>query len=73
MLDFRTAILLSDYDCALRSFVVAELLLLFRAENFVNVGLHAGVRDDQPCQQTCFCIDKSFGLSVRPSRTRHRE
>ena len=49
-------------NCALRSFEVAELPLLLRAENFVNVGLHAGVRDDQPCQQTCFCIGESFGL-----------
>ena len=37
-------------NCALRSFEVAELLLLLGAENFVNVGLHAGVRDDQLCQ-----------------------
>src|SRR5579864_6465954 len=49
-------------DCALRSFEVAELLLLLGAENFVNLGLHAGVRDDQPCQQTCFCIGESFDL-----------
>ena len=49
-------------DCALRSFEVAEFLLLVGAEKFVNLGLHAGVRDDQPCQQTCFCIGESFDL-----------
>src|SRR5579872_652972 len=49
-------------DCALRSFEVAELSLLLGAENFVNFGLHAGVRDDQPCQQTCFCIGESPDL-----------
>ena len=49
-------------ECALRSFEIAELLLLFGAENVENLGLHAGVRDDQPCQQTCFCIGESFDL-----------
>jgi hypothetical protein len=49
-------------ECALRSFEIAELLLLLGAENFVNLGLHAGVRDDQPRQQTCFCIGESFDL-----------
>jgi hypothetical protein len=49
-------------DCTLRSFEIAELFLLLGAENFVNLGLHAGVRDDQPCQQTCFCIGESFDL-----------
>jgi len=49
-------------ECALRSFEIAELLLLFGAENCENLGLHAGVRDDQPCQQTCFCIGESFDL-----------
>lgn len=33
-------------DCALRSFEIAELFLLLGAEKFVNLGLHAGVRDD---------------------------
>src|SRR5258708_17991294 len=37
-------------DCARRSFEFPELLLLFGAENVENLGLHAGVRDDQPCQ-----------------------
>ena len=37
-------------ECALRSFEIAELLLLFGAENVENLGLHARVRDDQPCQ-----------------------
>ena len=32
--------------CAVRSFEIAEFLLLLWAENFVNLGLHAGVRDD---------------------------
>src|SRR5690349_8477383 len=49
-------------DCTLRSFDIAELFLLLGAENFVNLGLHAGVLDDQPCQQTCFCIGKRFDL-----------
>src|ERR1700757_2236472 len=49
-------------DCTLRSFEIAELFLLLGAENFVNLGLHAGVRDDQPCQQTCLCIGKGFDL-----------
>src|SRR5712671_4120840 len=49
-------------ECALRSFEIPELLLLFGAENVENLGLHAGVRDDQPCQQTCFCIGESFDL-----------
>src|SRR5579864_8839549 len=49
-------------DYALRSFEVAELLLLLGAENFVNFGLPASVRDDQPCQQTCFRIGQSFDL-----------
>jgi hypothetical protein len=49
-------------DCALRSFEVTELLLLVGAENLVEFGLHAGVRDDQPCQQTCFLIGQSFDL-----------
>jgi hypothetical protein len=49
-------------DCALRSFEIAELFLLVGAENCVNCGLHAGVRDDQPCQQTCFSIGESFDL-----------
>src|SRR5258708_10802572 len=31
-------------QCALRSFQVAQFLLLFRAEDVVNLGLHAGVR-----------------------------
>src|SRR6266851_814134 len=49
-------------ECALRSFEIPELLLLFGAEDVENLGLHAGVRDDQPCQQTCFCIGESFNL-----------
>src|SRR5258708_7415857 len=49
-------------ECALRSFEIAELLLLFGAENVENLGLHAGVRDDQPRQQPCFCIGESFDL-----------
>src|ERR1700757_2284018 len=49
-------------DCTLRSLEVAELLLLLGTEKFVNIGLHAGVRDDQPCQQTCFSIGESFDL-----------
>src|SRR5258706_5225160 len=49
-------------ECTLRSFQIPELLLLFGAENIENLGLHAGVRDDQPCQQTCFCIGQSFDL-----------
>jgi hypothetical protein len=49
-------------DCALRSLEIAEPFLLVGAENFVNLGLHAGVRDDQPCQQICFCIGESFDL-----------
>ena len=49
-------------ECALRSFEIAELLLLFGGENVDNLGLHAGVRDDQPCQQTCFCIGEGFDL-----------
>src|SRR5690349_23546646 len=40
-------------DCTLRSFEIAELFLLLGAEKFVNIGLHAGFGDDQPCQQTC--------------------
>src|SRR6266436_5155410 len=36
-------------ECALSSFEIAELLLLFGAENVENLGLHADVRDDQPC------------------------
>src|SRR5690348_1465330 len=43
-------------DCTLRSFEIAELFLLLEAENFVNPGLHPSVRDDQPCQKTCFCV-----------------
>src|SRR5207237_6312253 len=38
-------------ECALRSFEIAELLLLFGPEKFENFGLHAGVRDDSHCQQ----------------------
>src|SRR5437868_14653248 len=49
-------------ECALRSFEIPELLLLFGAENVENLGLHAGVRDDQPCQQTCFCFGERFDL-----------
>ena len=49
-------------ECALRSLEVAELFLLLGAQNFVNLGLHAGVRYDQPCQQTCFSIGESFDL-----------
>src|SRR6266852_8722170 len=49
-------------ECALRSFEIAELLLLFGGENVENLGLHAGVRDDQPCQQTCFSIGETFDL-----------
>src|ERR1700747_3331932 len=49
-------------DCTLRSFEIAELFLLLGAENFVNLGLHAGVRDDQPRQQTCVCIGEGFDL-----------
>src|ERR1700745_3000679 len=49
-------------DCTLRSFEIAELLLLFGAENFVNLGLHASVRADQPCKQACFCIGQSFDM-----------
>jgi hypothetical protein len=49
-------------DCALRSFEIAELFLLVGTENLVDFGLHASVRDDQPCQQTCFCIGQSFDL-----------
>src|SRR5882762_6290993 len=48
--------------CALRSFEIPELLLLFGAENFIDFGLHAGVRDDQPCQQICFCFGERFDL-----------
>src|SRR6201993_1179119 len=49
-------------DCTLRSFEIAELFLPLGTEKFVNIGLHAGVRDDQPCQQTCFSIGESFDL-----------
>jgi hypothetical protein len=49
-------------ECALRSFEIAELLLLFGSENVETLGLHADVRDDQPCQQTCFCIGETFDL-----------
>src|SRR5258708_36102982 len=49
-------------ECALRSFEIAELLLLFGAENVENLGLHAGVRDDQPCQQSCFCFGERSDL-----------
>jgi len=49
-------------DRPLRSLEVAEFLLLLGTENFANLGLHAGVREDQPCQQTCFCIGESFDL-----------
>src|ERR1700693_3897974 len=38
-------------DCTLWSFEVAGLLLLLGAEDVVNLGLHSGVRDDQPCPQ----------------------
>jgi len=49
-------------DCALRSFEVAEPFLLLGTENLVDFGLHASVRDDQPCRYTCFCIGQSFDL-----------
>src|SRR5712675_3748492 len=49
-------------ECALRSFEIAELLLLFGGENVENLGLHAGVRDDQPGQQTCFCFGERVDL-----------
>jgi hypothetical protein len=41
---------------------IAELFLLPGAENFVNLGLQPGVRDDQSRQQTRFCLSQSFHL-----------
>ena len=49
-------------DYTLSSFEIAKLSLLLGAENLVDVGLHASVRDDQSCQQTRFCVGKSLQL-----------
>jgi hypothetical protein len=55
-----TPLLTIRCDCALGSFEIAKPFLLLGAKNLVDCGLHASVRDDQSCQQACFCISQSF-------------
>src|SRR5207245_3705586 len=49
-------------ECALRSFEIAELLLLLGAEIVVYIGLHAGVSDDKLGQHNLFSIDEKFDV-----------